>query len=64
MIAISSATLVTAAKQEHLKAISLIELVNWKNDKTKKEYKDWLINQDDRILFPKDLKQFFGLIYS
>ena len=64
IIGITSATLVTAAKQEHLKAISLLDMIEWKCEKNKKHYKDFLINQDDRILFPKDLDQFRELIYS
>jgi len=64
VISFASATLITAAKQEHLKAISLIELIEWKSTNVKKHYRDFLINQEDRILFPKDLDQFRELIYS
>lgn len=64
IIGFISAVLVTAAKQNHLQSISLLELVHWKSEKVKKVYKDFLVNQEKRILFPKTIDEVVGLLNS
>lgn len=58
VISLFSASLITASQLEHLKAISLLELVDWNHDYYKKEFKDHLMTQSkNKILFPKNFEE-------
>jgi len=53
-----STALITASKFDHLKAISLLELVDWYHESYKKEFKDHLIEESkNKIIFPKSFKE-------
>jgi hypothetical protein len=52
VISVYSETLVSASKQSHLKAISLLEIVDWENEDYKNQVKQNLINKsDNKIIF-------------
>lgn len=58
VIAIFSVSLTTASQLQHLKAISMLELVDWSNESYKKEFKDYLIKESkNKIIFPKSFEE-------
>lgn len=58
-----STSLVTASKFEHLKAISLLELVEWYDDSFKKDIKRGLIERSkNKILFPNTFNELKEII--
>lgn len=58
VISIASVALIPASKMKHLKAISLLELVDWHNESYKSKFKDYLRNaSNDRILFPNNFEE-------
>jgi hypothetical protein len=58
VVAIMSASLITASQLEHLKVISLLELVEWYHQSYKNEAKDYLTKASkNRILFVKDFEE-------
>lgn len=62
VIGIVSATLISAANVEHLQAVSLLELVQWKDKVYKKHYRDFLTKQSKRIVFVRDFEELERLI--
>jgi len=57
-ISLFSASLITASQFEHLKAISLLELINWKHNSYKQEFKNRLIEEsNNKILFPASFEE-------
>lgn len=58
VISIFSLSLIGASKIPHLKAISLLELVEWYNESYKKEFKNYLKRAtNNRILFPNNFEE-------
>jgi len=58
IIAISSTALITASKHPHLKAISLLDLVEWCDNSYKQEWKENLIKASkNKILFPSSFEE-------
>ena len=65
VISIFSASLVTAAQLGHLKAISLLELVEWNNESYKKEFKGHLTKESkNNVLFPKSFEELKEILLS
>jgi len=63
MISTCSASLVTAAQCNHLKAISLADLVEWQTETRKKEIKKWLKKtSNNTIYFPQTFEELKKLI--
>lgn len=63
VIAIYSAALIAASQLGHLKAISLLELVEWNNPTYKREIKNWLIKEsNDRIIFVNNFEELSKLL--
>jgi len=63
VISLFSASLSTAAKLKNCRAISLLELIEWKNKSYKKEFKDHLIEQsNNKILFPDSFDELKKLL--
>lgn len=63
IISVYSLTLLAASKFEHLKVISLLELVDWYNEEYKNETKKFLIKEsNNKILFPKTESELFELL--
>lgn len=62
IVGIISASLVTVKYMPHLKAVSVLELAKWKTPREKQYYKDFLIQQHNKILFPKTWKEFREII--
>jgi len=62
IIGIISASLVSVKYIPHLTAISVLELAKWKTPREKQYYKDFLIRQNDRILFPRSWDEFHNII--
>jgi len=58
VISIHSVTLITASQLPHLKAISLLELVDWYHESYKKEFKNYFIkNSENKIIFPNSFEE-------
>lgn len=58
VLAVSSSGLIAASKIKRLKAISLLELVEWQNRKDRQYLKDYLIEQsNNEIIFVRDFKE-------
>lgn len=58
VVAIMSTSLITASQLEHLKAISLLELVEWYHQSYKNEAKDFLTKASrNRIIFVNDFEE-------
>ncbi|MFC1869959.1 hypothetical protein ACFLYE_01660 [Chloroflexota bacterium] len=66
VIAVMSQALIVASHLEHLRAISLLELVEWYNEAYKSEIKNLLMKMSkNRIIFVKDFEELKQvLIYS
>ena len=65
VVAIVSSALITASRLEHLKAISLLELVEWYHQSYKKELKKYLIKKsNNRIIFVKDFDELKELLLA
>lgn len=65
VMSICSVALVTASKFQHLKAISLIELISWDDESTKKYYKDYLKKESkNKILFPNSFEELKEILLS
>ncbi len=65
MIAVYSISLTTASKFKHLKAISLLELVEWHNESFKRDVKKMLIKKsNNKILFPKNFEELKEILLS
>ena len=63
IISIFSTSLIPASQLEHVKAISLLELVEWNNPSYKKEVKTWLTNEsNNRIIFVKSFEELSKLL--
>ncbi|MCK4788055.1 MAG: hypothetical protein KAV87_30155 [Desulfobacteraceae bacterium] len=62
IIGIASSTLVSAADVQRLQAISLLELVQWKNRVCKEYFKDFLTKRSNRIIFVYNFEELEGLI--
>jgi len=63
IIAVYSISLLTASKLKHLKAISLLEMVEWESDLWKNEMKSWLKSEShNKILFPKNFWELQNLL--
>ena len=62
VLGIISASLVTAAYQKNIKSISMLNLIKWKNNKSKNLYKEFLLNQNKRIIFPEDIDSLYQLL--
>ena len=63
VFSIYSTALVTASQFNHLKAISLLELVNWDNNTFKEEVKSHLTKKsNDKILFPSSFDELKDII--
>jgi len=58
VISLFSASLITASQFDHLKAISLLELIDWRHKSYKKEFKKHLAEEsNNKILFPASLEE-------
>jgi len=58
VIAVFSTALITASNLKHLKAISLLDLVEWYHEPTKKYFKDLFIKEsNNRMLFPSNFEE-------
>jgi len=58
VVSINSASLITASQLQHLKVISLLELVDWCHESFKKENKQNLIEKSkNKILFPTSFEE-------
>jgi len=58
VISIFSTALITASRLQHLKTISLLELVEWYDKSYKKEWKERLIaTSNNKILFPNNFEE-------
>ena len=58
VIAVSSTPLVVASQLEHLRAVSLLELVEWYHEESKNRMKNDLIKRSkNRIIFVKSLEE-------
>lgn len=65
IIAIFSTSLIPASQIDHLNAISLLELVDWYNDSSKKFFKDHLLKlSNSKILFPKNFEELKEIILN
>jgi len=65
VLSIFSASLITAAKLEHLKTISLLELVDWRHESYKKEWINHLKEEsENKILFPKTFEELKELLLN
>ena len=63
IIAVYSISLLLASKLKHLKAISLLELVEWESEEWKNEMKNWLIKEsNNNILFPKSFTELTDIL--
>lgn len=63
VISIHSALLIFASQLEHLRAISLLELVEWNNRSYKNEVKDWLMKEsNNRIIFVRSFEELNKLL--
>ena len=63
VISMYSFSLHIAAKFDNLNAISLIDLVEWKNDKAKEMRRDYLIKKSEgKIIFPKTFNELKNII--
>ena len=63
VISIFSTSLIPASQLEHLKDISLLELVEWNNPSYKKEVKDFLTKEsNNRIIFVKSFEELSKLL--
>lgn len=63
VISIFSAALIGTSQFEHIKAISLIELVEWHNESYKKEWKEYFKKEsNNKILFPNSLEELKKLL--
>ena len=64
VISISSVSLISASRLDYLRAVSLLEMVQWKSQSYKEEIKSWLIKEsDNKIVFVKtyeELNQLLG----
>jgi len=62
-ISIFSVSLISAARIKHLKAVSLLELVDWKNKSYKKEMKNYLKKASkNKIFFPESINELKEII--
>jgi hypothetical protein len=58
VISLFSTSLIAASQLEHIKAISLLELVEWNNPAYKKEVKKWLLKESNkRIIFVNNFEE-------
>lgn len=65
VMSICSVALITASKFNHLKAISFIELLEWDDIPTKKQYKDYLKKESkNKILFPNNFEELKKILLS
>ena len=62
VLGIISASLITATYQKNIKSISMLNLIKWKNNKSKNLYKEFLLNQNKRIIFPEDIDSLYQLL--
>ncbi|MBN2282911.1 MAG: hypothetical protein JXO48_03380 [Deltaproteobacteria bacterium] len=63
VVAIYSSSLISASKFSHLKAISLIELVEWRNNDYKMFLKkDLVTNSNGKIFFPESFDELSALL--
>ena len=63
VISVFSISLISASQLEHLKAISLLELVEWNDESYKKEIKTWLMKEsNNRIIFVKTFEELNKLL--
>ena len=63
IIAVYSISLLLASKLKHLKAISLLELIEWESEEWKNEMKNWLVNEsNNKILFPKSFSELQSIL--
>jgi len=63
VIAIASGGLIPASKIKHLKAISLLELVQWKNKEWKRQMKEYLARESGgRIIFVNSFEELKGIM--
>jgi len=65
VISVCSAALIVASQMEHLKAISLLELVEWHNQRYKNEVKNYLKeSSNNRIIFVNDFEELRKLLLN
>ena len=65
VIAVLSTALITASKFQHLKAISLLELVDWYHQPSKEDFKqDFIKNSNNKIIFPKTYEELEELLMN
>ncbi|MCK4364487.1 MAG: hypothetical protein KAW45_00380 [Thermoplasmatales archaeon] len=65
VISVFSAPLITASHFDHLKSISLIELVEFNDDSYKKKIKDNLVKKsNNKILFPTSFEELNSILKS
>ena len=63
VIAVSSTPLVVASQLEHLRAVSLLELVEWYHEDSKNKMKSDLVKMSkNRIIFVKDFEELKQLL--
>ena len=63
VISMCSTSLIPASQLEHIKAISLLELVEWNNPSYKKELKDYLTNElNNEIIFVENFEELNELL--
>lgn len=62
VISFHSASLITASKFEHLKAISLIDIVKQENDFNERVKQDLILKSDNKILFPRNIDELATLL--
>ena len=65
VLSVFSASLIIASKLEHIKTISLLELVDWHHETYKKEWRSHLIEKsNNKILFPKSFEELEEILLS
>jgi len=65
VIAVCSSSLITASKFPNIKTISLLELVKWKNERNKEEWKKiFMDTSKGKILFPKSFEELKKILLS
>jgi len=63
VISVCSNALITASQLQHLKAISLLDIVEWFDESNKKYFKDYLIKESKKkIIFPQSFSELKRII--
>jgi len=58
VLTLFSASIITASQFEHIKAISLLELIHWHHESYKKEFKNYLMKESkNKVIFPNSFEE-------